>query len=150
MITRIRLTTGMVLLGILISLFAALIVNSMFYVVLGQVISLAGVILEILGSADDINPPVFLSERAGFTTGMKGEQEFNILLVDISGSKLRVIRCLRKLYIIGLREAQSLVKSTPSVIKCRVSKDEADFIITRLAECGTKAEIVIAQSPNNI
>jgi len=67
--------------------------------------------------------------------------EFNIVLVDSGDKKINVIKVVRALTGLGLKEAKDAVEQTPSVIKEGVSKDEAEAAKKELEEAGAKVEL---------
>ncbi len=85
--------------------------------------------------------PLSLSEKAKSEIGPLGKPEFKISLVDPGERKREVIRCLRHLYESGIETTLSLVRDTPSVLGMAVSKEEADFVASRLRECGAQIDI---------
>ena len=67
--------------------------------------------------------------------------EFNIVLVDSGDKKINVIKVVRALTGLGLKEAKDAVEGTPSVLKEGVSKDEAEAAKKELEEAGAKVEL---------
>ena len=67
--------------------------------------------------------------------------EFTPTLTEIGANKIGVIKVVRELTGLGLKEAKELVDNTPKAIKENVSKDEADSIKAKLEEAGAKVEI---------
>jgi large subunit ribosomal protein L7/L12 len=67
--------------------------------------------------------------------------EFDVVLTDIGANKIQVIKAVRELTSLGLKEAKDLVDSAPKAIKEGVAKDEADAAKAKLEEAGAKAEI---------
>ena len=126
----------------------AMVIDSWFCYVLGQLILLGGVILIWTGPGTT-SDTLSLSEHARSEIGPAGEPEFNILLVDAGSRRMAVLRCLRQLYSVGLRRAWSVTKDTPSVIQIAASRREADFVAARLVECGATVDIVKAQESDN-
>ena len=66
--------------------------------------------------------------------------EFDVVLVEAGASKLNVIKVVRELTGLGLKEAKDLVEAAPKTIKEAVSKEVADDIVKQLTEAGAKAE----------
>jgi len=73
--------------------------------------------------------------------GAADETEFNVVLVDGGDKKINVIKVVRALTGLGLKEAKDAVEQTPSVIKEGVSKDEAEAAKKELEEAGAKVEL---------
>jgi len=70
------------------------------------------------------------------------QSEFKVSLISIGeGKKIPVLKELRALTNLGLKEAKDIIDKTPSIIKDAVSKEEADKIKTKLEEVGAKVEV---------
>lgn len=67
--------------------------------------------------------------------------EFNVVLKEIGANKINVIRAVRELTTLGLKESKDLVEAAPKVVKEAVSKDEAAAAKARLETAGATAEI---------
>jgi large subunit ribosomal protein L7/L12 len=67
--------------------------------------------------------------------------EFNVVLADHGANKIAVIKAVREVTGLGLKEAKEVVDSAPKAIKEKVSKEEADTIKAKLEEAGAKVEI---------
>jgi large subunit ribosomal protein L7/L12 len=67
--------------------------------------------------------------------------EFDVVLTDIGANKIQVIKAVRELTSLGLKEAKDLVDSAPKAIKEGVAKDEAEAAKAKLEEVGAKAEV---------
>ena len=67
--------------------------------------------------------------------------EFTPVLADFGAKKLDVIKVIRELTGLGLKEAKEFVESAPKAVKENISKDEAEAIKTKLEEAGAKVEI---------
>jgi len=67
--------------------------------------------------------------------------EFDVVLTDIGANKIQVIKAVRELTSLGLKEAKDLVDSAPKAIKEAVAKDEAEAAKAKLEEAGAKAEV---------
>ena len=67
--------------------------------------------------------------------------EFNVSLVDIGTEKIKVIKVVREVTSLGLKEAKDLVEAAPKVLKEGVNKDEAAAIKKKFDEVGAKVEI---------
>ncbi|MER3403210.1 MAG: 50S ribosomal protein L7/L12 [Armatimonadota bacterium] len=66
---------------------------------------------------------------------------FDVMLADAGGNKLQVIKVVREITQLALKEAKDLVESAPQPVKQGVSKEEAEEIKKKLEEVGAKAEI---------
>ena len=67
--------------------------------------------------------------------------EFDVILKSFGTSKLNVIKVVRELTGLGLKEAKDLVEGAPKTLKESVSKEEADSLKTQLAAAGAEVEI---------
>jgi large subunit ribosomal protein L7/L12 len=67
--------------------------------------------------------------------------EFNIILADAGSSKINVIKAVRELTGLGLKEAKDLVDGAPKPVKEGVNKEEAEAIKKKLEEAGAKVEV---------
>jgi large subunit ribosomal protein L7/L12 len=67
--------------------------------------------------------------------------EFNVILADAGDKKINVIKEVRAITGLGLKEAKDLVEGTPKPVKEGVSKDEAEKIKKQLEEAGAKVDI---------
>ena len=77
----------------------------------------------------------------GGAAAAEEKTEFNIVLVDSGDKKINVIKVVRALTGLGLKEAKDAVEGTPSVLKEGVSKDEAEAAKKELEEAGAKVEL---------
>jgi len=72
----------------------------------------------------------------------KAEQtEFTVILANAGGNKIQVIKAIREITNLGLKEAKDLVDGAPKEIKSGVSKDDAETIKKKVAEAGGTVEI---------
>ena len=69
------------------------------------------------------------------------QTEFDVILTAIGDKKIQVIKVVRSITSLGLKEAKGVVDSTPGPVKEGVSKDEAEDIKGQLEEAGASAEI---------
>src|SRR5947209_18353616 len=67
--------------------------------------------------------------------------EFNVVLTAIGGNKIGVIKAVREITSLGLKEAKDLVESAPKPIKEGVNKDEAETIKKKFTEAGATVEV---------
>ena len=67
--------------------------------------------------------------------------EFTVTLTDIGGNKINVIKVVREVTSLGLKEAKDLVESAPKPIKEGVNKDEAATIKKKFEDVGAKVEV---------
>jgi len=67
--------------------------------------------------------------------------EFDVILADFGAEKIKVIKVVREVTGLGLKEAKDLVDNAPKPLKEAVSKDDAEAIKAKLEEVGAKVEI---------
>jgi len=67
--------------------------------------------------------------------------EFDVMLKDAGGKKIQVIKVVREITGLGLKEAKDLVDSAPSTVKAGVTKDESASIKAKLEEQGATVEV---------
>src|SRR2546425_12684327 len=67
--------------------------------------------------------------------------EFNVVLTAVGGNKIGVIKVVREITSLGLKEAKDLVEGAPKPVKEGVSKDEAENIKKKFADAGATVEI---------
>lgn len=67
--------------------------------------------------------------------------EFNVVLTAVGGNKIGVIKVVREVTSLGLKEAKDLVEGAPKAVKEGVSKDEAENIKKKFAEAGATVEV---------
>ena len=67
--------------------------------------------------------------------------EFDVVLAEFGGNKIAVIKTVRAMTGLGLKEAKEAVEGAPTTVKEGVSKEEAEEAVKQLEEAGAKAEI---------
>ena len=77
----------------------------------------------------------------GAAAPVEEQTEFTVTLTDIGGNKINVIKVVREVTSLGLKEAKDLVEGAPKAIKEGVTKDEAANIKKKFEEAGAKVEI---------
>ena len=88
--------------------------------------------------------PVAVAAAAGPVSGdapSEEKDEFNVMLTSAGSSKINVIKVVRSITSLGLKEAKELVDNAPKAIKEGVSKAEADDLKTQLEEAGASVEL---------
>ena len=107
-----------------------------------EVNELANILKEEYG----IEPAAAAVAVAGPAAGGGGEaveekSEFDVILTAAGGSKLAVVKLVKELTGLGLKEAKELVDNAPSPIKEGVAKDEAEGLKSSLEEAGAEVEL---------
>lgn len=69
------------------------------------------------------------------------QTEFDVMLTEIGANKIQVIKAVRELTSLGLKEAKDVVDSAPKAVKQGVSKDEANAAKAKLEEAGATVEV---------
>ena len=77
----------------------------------------------------------------GGDSAAEEKTEFDVILADAGGQKIQVIKEIRGLTSLGLKEAKELVESAPKAVKEGVTKEEAEEIKSKLEGAGAKVEI---------
>lgn len=90
--------------------------------------------------------PVAVAGAAGAAAGgaaaeEEEQTEFDVVLTEIGSQKIQVIKAVRELTSLGLKEAKDVVDSAPKAIKEGVTKEEAEAAKAKLEEVGAKAEV---------
>jgi large subunit ribosomal protein L7/L12 len=85
--------------------------------------------------------PGVAAAGGGAAAPAEEKTEFTVTLTDIGGNKINVIKVVREVTSLGLKEAKDLVESAPKPIKEGVNKDEAAAIKKKFEEAGAKVEI---------
>jgi large subunit ribosomal protein L7/L12 len=97
---------------------------------------------EELGVSAAAAMPMAMPMMAGAGAAAVEEQtEFTVTLTDIGGNKINVIKAVREVTSLGLKEAKDLVESAPKPIKEGVTKDEAAAIKKKFEEAGAKVSV---------
>ena len=78
---------------------------------------------------------------SGGDAGGEEKSEFDVILKAAGGSKLAVVKLVKELTGLGLKEAKELVDNAPSPIKEGVAKDEAEGLKSSLEEAGAEVEL---------
>ena len=85
--------------------------------------------------------PMAGAAPGGAAAPAEEQTEFTVTLTDIGSNKINVIKVVREVTSLGLKEAKDLVESAPKAIKEGVTKDEAEAIKKKFEEAGAKVEI---------
>jgi len=85
--------------------------------------------------------PVAMAAAAGPAAAVEEKTEFDVILSETGEKKIQVIKVVRELTGLGLKEAKDLVDGAPKTVKEGVAKAEAETIKKKLEEQGAKVEI---------
>ena len=82
-----------------------------------------------------------MAAGGGAAAPVEEKTEFNVTLTEVGADKIKVIKVVREVTSLGLKEAKDLVESAPKSIKEGVNKDEAAAIQKKFEEVGAKVKI---------
>ena|SRR6476620_2099809 len=108
------------------------------------VIQIAELVKELEGKWGVSAAPVAIAGGGGGgapAAAVEEKTEFDVILADGGAQKINVIKVVREITGLGLKEAKDLVEGTPKTLKEGVSKDEAEDIKKKLTEAGAKVEV---------
>ncbi|WP_066388117.1 50S ribosomal protein L7/L12 [Helicobacter himalayensis] len=88
-------------------------------------------------------PTIVAGAGGGAATagGAEEKTEFNVILVDAGANKINVIKAVREITGLGLKEAKDATENTPSTLKEGVNKEDAENFKKKLEEAGAKVEV---------
>ena len=78
---------------------------------------------------------------AGGAAAAEEKTEFNVMLLEAGANKVSVIKAVREITGLGLKEAKDLVDGAPKAVKEAVAKADAEAAVKKLIEAGAKAEL---------
>lgn len=84
---------------------------------------------------------VAAAPAAGAAPAAEEKTEFDVVLTDVGSSKIGVIKVVREITGLGLKDAKDLVESAPKAIKEKVGKDEAEELKKKIEDAGAKVEL---------
>jgi large subunit ribosomal protein L7/L12 len=109
------------------------------------VIQIAELVKELEDKWGVSAAPVAVAAAAGggaaAAPAAEEKTEFDVILADAGPSKINVIKAVREITALGLKEAKDLVEAAPKPIKEGVGKDEADEVKKKLEAAGAKVEV---------
>jgi large subunit ribosomal protein L7/L12 len=85
--------------------------------------------------------PAAAAGPAAAAAPVEAQTEFQVILSEVGDKKINVIKAVREVTSLGLKEAKDLVEAAPSTIKEAASKDEAENIKKKFEEAGAKVTI---------
>ena len=111
-------------------------------------------LLEVNGLVKELEERWGVSAAAPVAVGVAGgaagagaaaveeeKSEFDVVITDAGPNKIQVIKAVRELTSLGLKEAKDLVEAAPKAVKEAVSKDDAAAAKAKLEEAGAKVEV---------
>ena len=99
---------------------------------------------ERLGVSAAAAAPVMVAGGAGAAAGaapVEEKTEFSVILKDVGANKINVIKAVREVTSLGLKEAKDLVDGAPKAVKEGVSKEEAETIRKKFTDAGATVEV---------
>jgi len=98
---------------------------------------------EVLGVSAAAAAPVAVAGAGAVAAAAPVEEqtEFSVVLTAVGANKINVIKAVREVTSLGLKEAKDLVDGAPKAIKEGVSKDEAETIKKKFTEAGATVEV---------
>src|ERR1700741_4767563 len=96
---------------------------------------------ETFGVSAAAAAPVAVAGGAAGAAPAEEKTEFSVVLTDVGANKINVIKAVREVTSLGLKEAKDLVDGAPKTVKEGVSKEEAATIQKKFTDAGAKVEI---------
>jgi large subunit ribosomal protein L7/L12 len=98
---------------------------------------------ERLGVSAAAAAPVMVAGGGGAAAAAPAEEktEFTVVLTEVGANKINVIKAVREVTSLGLKEAKDLVDGAPKTVKEGVNKEEAETIKKKFADAGAKVEV---------
>jgi len=117
--------------------------NQLVNLTVKEVNELAQILKEEHGIVPAAAAVAVAAPAAGGSAGAAAEEqtEFDVILKNAGASKLNVVKVVKDLTGLGLKEAKDLVDGAPKAVKEKVSKAEADDISAKLKEAGAEVEV---------
>ena len=111
-----------------------------------SVLELSGLVKRLedeLGVSAAVAMPIAFAgaAAAGAAAAEEEQTEFTVMLTEIGPKKINVIKAVREVTSLGLKEAKDLVESAPSAVKEEIPKDEAEAVQKKFEAVGAKVEI---------
>jgi large subunit ribosomal protein L7/L12 len=106
-----------------------------------EVNELAKILKDDYGIEPAAAAPVMVAGGGAGAAAVEEKTSFDVILLEAGANKLAVVKLVKDLTGLGLKEAKDAVDKAPSPLKTGVSKDEANALKTQLEEAGAKVEI---------
>jgi large subunit ribosomal protein L7/L12 len=106
-----------------------------------QLVKLMEETFGVSAAAAAMAAPAAASGGGEAAAAAEEKTEFDVILQAIGGNKINVIKVVREVTALGLKEAKDLVEAAPKAVKEGVSKEEADTIRQKLADAGATVEV---------
>jgi len=92
-------------------------------------------------AAAAVAAPAASADGGGAAAAAEEKTEFDVILQAIGGNKINVIKVVREVTALGLKEAKDLVEAAPKAVKEGVSKEEAETIRQKLSDAGATVDV---------
>ena len=107
-----------------------------------EVNELAGILKQDYGIEPAAAAAVAAATAAGLEAAAPKEKtDYDVVLVSPGGAKLQVVKLIKELTGLGLKEAKDLVDKSPTPVKQKISKEEAESVKAQLIEAGAEVEV---------
>ena len=106
-----------------------------------EVSELADILKDEYGIEPAAAAAVAVAGPAGGGEAAEEKTEFDVILKEAGAQKLKVVKAVKELTGLGLKEAKELVDGAPKAVKEGIAKDEAEALKTQLEEAGASVEL---------
>ena len=106
-----------------------------------DVVDLISAMEEKFGVSAAAPVAVAAGPAAGEAAAAEEQTEFDVVMTSFGAQKVPVIKTVREITGLGLKEAKDLVEGVPATVKEGIAKDEADEIMKKLEEAGASVEV---------
>jgi len=96
---------------------------------------------EKFGVEAAVAAPMAAPAAGGGAEAEEEKDEFDVVLTEVGGKKIQVIKVIREITSLGLKEAKDLVDGAPNTVKEAVTKEEAEQVKAKLEEQGATVEL---------
>ena len=79
--------------------------------------------------------------ESGAAAASEEKSEYEVILTEVGETKMNVIKAVKDILGLGLKESKELVDAAPKTVKAGISKEEADEIVAKLKEAGATTEV---------
>ena len=79
--------------------------------------------------------------EGGAAAAAEEKSEYEVVLTEVGETKMNVIKAIKDILGLGLKESKELVDAAPKTVKAGISKEEADEIVAKLKEAGATTEV---------
>ena len=106
-----------------------------------DVVDLISAMEEKFGVSAAAPVAVAAGPAAGDAAAVEEQTEFDVVMTSFGAQKVPVIKTVREITGLGLKEAKDLVEGVPATVKEGIAKDEADEVMKKLEEAGASVEV---------